>query len=57
MLIFFGSDRSYDVNPVRAESTFFTILALIALWYVIDDVTKLILPTYLIVMMLYDEII
>ena len=65
----FGSDRSFDVNPFEAESTFYTIrarktittfstiLALIALWDVIDDVTKLILPTYLIVMMLYDEII
>ena len=26
VLIFFGSDRSFDVNPVGAESTFSTIL-------------------------------
>ena len=70
LLIFFGSDRSFDVNPVGAESTFYTIRAkekphqhflrfLLSLHsgMFIDDVIKLILPTYLIIMMLYDEII
>ena len=69
MFIFFGSDRSFDVNPVGAESTFYTIRArkpyqhllqlLLSLHsgMFIDDVIKLFLPTYFILMMLYDEIV
>ena len=66
VLIFFGSDRSFDVNPVGAESTFYTIrdrkttshflrfLLSLHSGMFMDDVIKLILPTYLIIMMFYD---